>query len=88
MEQLLNIKLVTPKGLITETLVYMAIFPGIDGDLAVLYGHENMLVMLTDGIIKLIHSDEREENFSISSGGVLKINNSGCTVLVESCELT
>ena len=86
MAEIINFQLVTPLQLLTSQDVNMAVMPGSEGDLGIMYRHTPMMTMLNRGIIQLFEGNQVVERIIID-GGIAEINDKGITVLSERAEI-
>ncbi len=63
----------------------MLIFPSYDGEMAIMYGHENMSAAIEVGEIRF-KTDKDIWKFAIVSDGLLKVEKTKVTLLVYSAE--
>jgi|TARA_B100001540_G_scaffold69335_1_gene62427 F-type H+-transporting ATPase subunit epsilon len=86
MTENINIQLVTPLNILTSKDVSMAVLPGSEGDLGIMYRHTPMMTLLNRGFVKLFEGNQIVENIVID-GGVLEVNETGIIVLSERAEI-
>ena len=77
----IHFKLLTPNDTIFDKNIVSCIMPSVDGEMGVLYGHEEMVVGLKEGRI-IITTDSEELIYKISSG-VAYIDGKSCLVMVD-----
>jgi|Deesub1362A_J573_1020465.scaffolds.fasta_scaffold00597_14 F0F1-type ATP synthase epsilon subunit len=66
-DQHLNLKIITPQKLITESGAEVVYLPTVEGVLGVLPGHMNLVVAIGDGELTFL-SQGREEKINIQGG--------------------
>ena len=86
MTENINFQLVTPLNILTSKDVGMAVLPGSEGDLGIMYRHTPMMTLLNRGFVKLFEGNQIVENIVID-GGVLEVNETGIIVLSERAEI-
>ena len=86
MTENINIQLVTPLNILTSKDVSMAVLPGSEGALGIMYRHTPMMTLLNRGFVKLFEGNQIVENIVID-GGVLEVNETGIIVLSERAEI-
>ncbi len=65
----LNVEIVTPSGILFNGVCNMAVVPSVEGDLGIMHGHEAVVAVLKEGVVKVY--DEKQElvnSFDIVSG--------------------
>ena len=86
MTENINFQLVTPLNILTAKDVTMAVLPGSEGDLGIMYRHTPLMTLLNRGFIKLFEGNNIVENLAID-GGVVEVNDTGIIVLSERAEI-
>ena len=64
MTENINIQLVTPLNILTSKDVSMAVLPGSEGDLGIMYRHTPMMTLLNRGFVKLFEGNQLVENIN------------------------
>ena len=57
----IKVRILNICGVIYESEAEMVVMPGEQGQLGVLYGHVNMIVKLTNGIIRILQNNANQE---------------------------
>ena len=86
MTENINFQLVTPLNILIAKDVTMAVLPGSEGDLGIMYRHTPLMTLLNRGFIKLFEGNNIVENLAID-GGVVEVNDTGIIVLSERAEI-
>ncbi len=81
----LNLEVVTPAGIITDTEADMVVAPGTDGEFGVLPDHINFLSGIVPGELRY-KNGEKTEHMSVTSG-FAEVSDNKVSVLVDSGEL-
>ena len=76
MDNMLNLSVVTPNGLIFSGKAKMVTLPGEEGEFGVLAGHADTLSMLKAGVIEIKKSDDKLEYVAINWGYAKVVENS------------
>ncbi len=80
-----QLRIISADGLFYDGKMRNLIVPATDGELGVLPGHEEMIIALTEGILR--YQDKDEVWFKVAIGkGVLQFANNRCTILVDTAE--
>ncbi len=80
-----NFKIVSPSRFVFDDEVEMVVMRSIEGDFAVLKGHENFTTVLANGVLKIVNNNETSEMALL--GGFVEVSQNGVTVLTDACEL-
>ena len=86
MTETINFQLVTPLERLSLKDVNMAVLPGSEGDLGIMYRHTPLMTLLNKGVIELYEENKVVDKIVID-GGVAEINEKGITVLSERAEI-
>jgi F-type H+-transporting ATPase subunit epsilon len=81
----INLKLITPERIVFDKPVSMVVAKSIDGDLAILPGHEPLIAPLAIDVVRFV-ADGEEEHAAVM-GGVLEVRENEVTVLSDVAEL-
>ena len=80
----LRLSIITPERRVFSEDVDMVIAPGVEGQLGILPHHASLLAALTYGELRVKRGNE-EESFAIS-GGFMKVQPDGVTILANTAE--
>lgn len=86
MSENINIKVITPLEVIADNDVKMAVLPGSEGDLGVLFKHTPLLTLLRRGKIKFYNNEDKFEQTIVVDDGIAEIKNETIIVLSERAE--
>ena len=86
MSENINIKVITPLEVIADNDVKMAVLPGSEGDLGVLFKHTPLLTLLRRGKIKFYNNEYKFEQTIVVDDGIAEIKNETIIVLSERAE--
>jgi len=86
MVEIINFQLVTPLQLLTSKDVNMAVLPGSEGNLGIMYRHTPLMTLLNRGLIELFDGSQVVDKIIID-GGVAEVNDNGIMVLSERAEI-
>lgn len=81
----LTLKIITPECVLVDQEVDRVVACAIDGELAILPGHEPLLTALAIDILRYKIGDE--EMMAAVMGGVMEVNNNRVTVLADLAEM-
>jgi len=81
----LNLKIITPERIVLDTNVDRVVAKAVDGELAILPGHEPLLTTLAIDVVR--YDTAGDENHAAIMGGVLEVRNNEVTVLSDVAEL-
>lgn len=79
-----SLRIVTPDRLFFEGEVENTIVPTIDGDVGILKGHINYVTALSIGALRVLK--EGKWRTAAISGGFIKVQKSGTTIVADACE--
>ncbi|MCB1533056.1 MAG: ATP synthase F1 subunit epsilon [Alphaproteobacteria bacterium] len=80
----INFELVSPEEKLVSEPVYMAVIPGITGEMGVGKDHASFVVALQAGVVKLFASEgDKAPRKIFIAGGFADITGENCTVLAE-----
>lgn len=82
MNELLNLEVVTPAGLIYEAQIKSVLLPGKEGEFGVLPRHSSLVASLKEGIIDIQTKENSHELVAINSGHA-KIDEDKITILAK-----
>ncbi len=81
----LTLKVFTPERIVLDQEVDQVVARAVDGELAILPGHEPLLTALAIDILR--YKVGRDEMTAAVMGGVMEVNNNEVTVLSDLAEL-
>jgi F-type H+-transporting ATPase subunit epsilon len=81
-----ELKVISVNGIFYDGPAREIILPCHDGELAILFGHEEMIYAIYDGIIKIKKPDDKWEVGVVSIGSVQYTSDNRCIVLVNTAE--
>ena len=81
-----DLKVISINGIFYDDKALEIILPCHDGELAILYGHEEMIYAIYDGIIKIKKPDGKWMFGVVSIGSVQYTVDNECIVLVNTAE--
>ena len=83
----MQLKLVTLNGVKFDEEVYSVSIPTVDGEISVFPSHEPLVTVAAPGVIT-VHRDKdsKDEEFLMTSGGVVEINQTGVRILVDEAD--
>ncbi|HHB92155.1 MAG TPA: F0F1 ATP synthase subunit epsilon [Thioploca sp.] len=82
MTMTVHVNIVSAEAEIFSGLAEMIVAPAIEGEVGILPRHAQYITKLTEGVIRLKLSDNKEESFYIS-GGMLEVQPHKVTVLSD-----
>ncbi len=85
MDKKFSLKIVSPSRYVFDDQVEMAIMRSVEGDFAVLKGHENLTTVLANGVLKYVQDGKTHEMALL--GGFVEVSQQGVTILTDACEL-
>lgn len=85
MSDKVNLKIITPTGIIYDDTVDMVIMRTQCGDVGILPGHQPMVTILDYGALKII-SDGQEINRAAVLGGYAEVGSEGVSILTDAAE--
>jgi F-type H+-transporting ATPase subunit epsilon len=65
---LIQLEIITPRGAALNTAARLVELPGLEGRLGVMAGHQPGAVALASGTVRVLHADDRSEEWSTGSG--------------------
>ncbi len=78
-------QIISSDGLFYFGRLQKLIIPAVDGEMGVLPGHEEMIIALTEGIIK--YQDGKDNWYKAAIGqGAIQFANNRCTIVVDTAE--
>ena len=80
------IRLITPNQLILEESVTMVRLPGLCGELGILPHHQDMTVLLKEGVMQIENIDKMIKSYLIK-GQFAKIYRNLCVIMVRTASL-
>ena len=83
--QAFSLKVISVNGIFYDDLAQEIILPCYDGELAVLANHEEMILALSDGVIK-IKTPKGDWIYGVVSLGSVQVADNKCLVLVNTVE--
>lgn len=81
----MNLKLITPERIVFDKPVSMVVAKAVDGELAIMPGHEPLVTPLAIDVVRFIVDGEEED--AAVMGGVLEVRGNEVTVLSDIAEL-
>ena len=79
----LKCDIVTPTALLTSNEPYMVIVPGVEGEMGFLEGHEPVVSVLADGVVRL-HLEEGGEILKyVLQGGYVEVTGEKVIILAD-----
>ena len=81
----LTLKVITPERIVLDQEVDQVVVRAIDGELAVLPGHQPLLTALAIDVLR--YKEGKDEMTAAVMGGVMEVNNNEVTVLADLAEL-
>ena len=81
-----DLKVISVNGIFYDGPAREIILPCHDGELAILFGHEEMIYAIYDGIIKIKKPDNEWQVGVVSIGSVQYTSDNKCIVLVNTAE--
>lgn len=81
----LTLRVITPERVVLDQEVDQVVVRAIDGELAVLPGHQPLLTALAIDVMR--YRTDKEEMTAAIMGGVMEVNNDEVTVLADLAEL-
>lgn len=81
----LNLKLVTPDGVVFEDEVEQVVARGTAGEFAILPGHEPLVAALAIDVLRFTHKGE--EDVAAVLGGLLEVRGNDVTILADVAEM-
>jgi F-type H+-transporting ATPase subunit epsilon len=85
-KKVFDLKVISINGIFYDEPALEIILPCYDGELAILYGHEEMIYAIYDGIIKIKKADGKWIHGVVSIGSVQYTEDNKCIVLVNTAE--
>lgn len=89
MSQGIKLELITLGGVKVDSDVYQVMLPTVDGDIAVLPGHERLVTLARQGVVSVRHdradADDAMEHFA-TYGGVVEVSPHRVRVLVDEAD--
>ena len=79
----LHLKIITPEKVLYSADVGLVQLPGVNGSFTVLKNHAPIVSLLTNGKIRVIGKNGKEDFFDCQEG-VFECNNNKATVLISS----
>ncbi|MCR5672022.1 MAG: ATP synthase F1 subunit epsilon [Butyrivibrio sp.] len=83
--QTFELKVMSINGIFYDGPVKELIVPCVDGELAILANHEEMILALSDGLIRIIDPENKEVVGAVSVGS-LQVHENKCIVIVNTAE--
>lgn len=80
-----KLTLVTPDRKLLDEEVERVIVRTTSGDVGILKGHTNYIAPLSIGAMKIMMPDKKERIAAVS-GGMIKVDDTGTTILTHTCE--
>lgn len=80
-----GLQVISVNGLFYDDRAEEIILPCFDGELAILAGHEEMILAISDGVIK-IKKPGGEWIYGVASLGSVQVANNRCIVIVNTIE--
>ena len=84
--KIFHLQVISVNGTFYDDDAVEIILPCEDGELAILYGHEEMILAIYDGIIKIKKPDGNWIYGAVSIGSVQYTTDNSCTVIVKTVE--
>jgi F-type H+-transporting ATPase subunit epsilon len=81
----LNLKVVTPDGVVFEDQVEQVVARGIAGEFAILPGHEPLVAALAIDVLRF--TSRGEEDVAAVLGGLLEVRGDDVTILADVAEM-
>lgn len=81
----MNLKLITPEGVVFEDQVEQIVARGTAGEFAVLPGHEPMVATLGTDVLRF--TSRGEEDVAAVLGGLLEVRGNEVTILADVAEM-
>jgi F-type H+-transporting ATPase subunit epsilon len=81
----LNLKLITPEGVVFEDQVEQVVARGTAGEFAILPGHEPLVAALGIDVLRFTHKGE--EDVAAVLGGLLEVRGNDVTILADIAEM-
>ena len=82
---MIELKVVSPKKVIFQKEIEMAVLPGTEGDFAAMQDHSPFISSLRPGQMAIMSNNKTEESFFVS-GGLVMLKGKVCEVLVDQIE--
>ena len=86
MSQHTNIEIVTPLEILMSKEIKMAVLPGLEGDLGIMFKHTPLMSLLKRGVLKIYDDDNKIIEEIIVDGGVAEVKEKSIKVLSERAE--
>ncbi len=81
-----RLSVISVNGIFYDDLAQEIILPCEDGELAILSGHEEMILAISDGVIKIKNNEGKWIYGVVSLGSVQVTTDNKCTVIVNTVE--
>src|SRR3989344_8146123 len=81
MNTFLHLKIITPRKVVIDEKINSVSIPSSEGEITILPRHENLFVLLIEGIIKIKKGDD--ENYLSIGGGYAETDGESVTILVS-----
>ncbi len=81
-----NFQLITPLKLMLSKDVFMAVLPGQEGNLGIMFKHTPLLTLLNRGIVELYDESNKLIDSIIVDGGVAEVTETSVVILSERAE--
>ena len=81
----LQLRIISPEGMVADTEVRSVVFPGEDGQFGILPRHAPMVSLTTSGLLRAVDSDGKEFEYVIHDG-FAEVRDNIVSVLSRSAE--
>lgn len=81
-----RLKVLTPLRVVHDKPVEMIIARTSEGDIGILYGHDNRSALLGDGVLCIYEQGRKKEEVLMILGGIMSVENNEVVILSEVAE--
>lgn len=79
----IHCKLLTPNHVIFDQNILTCTLPGIEGEIGILFGHEELIVGLKKGLITITSESKHHYKTYEVSDGFARIDGKNCIIMVD-----
>lgn len=81
-QEKIKVQIITPEKTGLSLSCSMIVLPAIEGEIGIMYGHQELITYLKSGLIKIFDSEENIQAYFIQSGS-LNVVHDKVTILTE-----
>lgn len=83
--QTFDLKVLSVNGILYDGRVKELVVPCVDGEMAILANHEEMILAISDGLIRIV-DPSGEEIMAVVSVGSIQVHDNKCILIVNTAE--